>query len=897
VSTSPLPQTSAPGPDARPDLDTVRRFLAAREGELLELVVMPTRGGADGEVFALPEQLEQALTFVTRHSGPDSTVSVGIATTSPEGVHRLAEEHRKGIRARIQAPDHVDYRWAVADLDPKGEVTLDDLRIRLASMPAPTVLVASGRGLHAWWALSAPVAIDEGRELMRDLARALGGDKAMASPAQVLRLPGTWNPKPEVQRHAVVADADLSRRYTLQELSEAAEQLSPRPEPGESSRPRPSARPGQDDDLRERVRRELREQNPLDEHLTRLSGRPTAGKWRCPFGDHDKTASLKLLSGNHDRWICFGGNHPENYGLRTDQGFSGDVIDLLADEQGRTAGEFLADELRRRAPQKSQQRKESQDGRPGQKEQPRQSSGSTRREDSEDRKVSQAEVLVEMAMEQYVLGRAANGETFARARRGAQYVFWLRGEDSLRSKLANQYFHRTGKVPSQNALANAVRVLDGQALEKEPTTVGLRVAPLKTDDADAGMVLDLGDMTGRAVVMRPSGWELVEKSPVLFRRTELTSGLPAPVRGGDLEELRALLNVTDESWPLLVAWLVATLFSEVAHPILLMRGEQGSGKTTAARTLVSLVDPSEAPMKPSPREDGWGPMAQGSYVIGIDNISTIPAWMSDAWCRAVTGDAYVARKLYNDLALTVSRFRRVMVLTSIDPGSMRGDLAERLLTVELESITARRRTTERELDERWKAAHPRILGALLDLVVEVLQVLPEARALCDETGRHRLADFSEILTACDLVRGTSSVETYAELNENLASEVVEGDQWATVLQEFLTRHFTEQALAGRDPAWVGQSSTLHEVLDQHTPPQRPKNWPSSPRAVAGRLTRLATVLRSKGFEVEQRRSHGTRWVRIAPVQDEQFSTPPLVADSLLDLPEESPEDPQQEWYP
>jgi hypothetical protein len=71
----------------------------------------------------------------------------------------------------------------------------------------------------------------------------------------------------------------------------------------------------------------------------------------------------------------------------------------------------------------------------------------------------------------------------------------------------------------------------------------------------------------------PDGWQVLSRSPVLFRRTRAMTAMPAPERPGDLEPLRGLLNVSDESWPLLVGWAVAALLPWIAHPVLLLTGE------------------------------------------------------------------------------------------------------------------------------------------------------------------------------------------------------------------------------------------------------------------------------------------------------------------------------------
>src|SRR5262249_33324008 len=141
-----------------------------------------------------------------------------------------------------------------------------------------------------------------------------------------------------------------------------------------------------------------------------------------------------------------------------------------------------------------------------------------------------------------------------------------------------------------------MNVLVGEAMEAKAEDVHLRLAEYRD-----GVVIDLGDAAGGAVIVRPGDWKIGNRSPILFRRTALTGTLPPPGRGGALAELRELLNVTDESWPMIVVFLAAALLPNMPHPILLLGGLQGTGKTSAARTLVSLFDPSPAPLRSEPR--------------------------------------------------------------------------------------------------------------------------------------------------------------------------------------------------------------------------------------------------------------------------------------------------------
>jgi putative DNA primase/helicase len=74
------------------------------------------------------------------------------------------------------------------------------------------------------------------------------------------------------------------------------------------------------------------------------------------------------------------------------------------------------------------------------------------------------------------------------------------------------------------------------------------------------------------------------------------------------------------------------------HPVLVLQGEQGSGKSTASRMIKGLIDPGVAPIRSapsSPRDLAVG--AEGNWIVPVDNLSGVPPWLSDAWCRLSTG--------------------------------------------------------------------------------------------------------------------------------------------------------------------------------------------------------------------------------------------------------------------
>src|SRR5690606_25185034 len=142
---------------------------------------------------------------------------------------------------------------------------------------------------------------------------------------------------------------------------------------------------------------------------------------------------------------------------------------------------------------------------------------------------------------------------------------------------------------------------EGRAMDLDPRPVELRLA-----SHGGQVVLDLGGADGRCVIAGPDGWRISSTSPVLFRRTGLTSPIPAPGEAGRTESgigaLRSLLNVTESGLRLVVGWLVAGLIADMPHPILAALGEQGTGKSTALAMLTNLIDPSPAPLRSLPKD-------------------------------------------------------------------------------------------------------------------------------------------------------------------------------------------------------------------------------------------------------------------------------------------------------
>jgi len=225
------------------------------------------------------------------------------------------------------------------------------------------------------------------------------------------------------------------------------------------------------------------------------------------------------------------------------------------------------------------------------------------------------------------------------------------------------------------------------------------------------------------------GWRVVDEPPVRFRRAAGMRALPTPVPGGSIETLRRFLNVqSDNDFVLAVAWVLAALRNIKPYPMLALSGEQGSDKSTFSAVLRALIDPKAAPLRALPQEDrDLFIAANNGHILAFDNLSGLPAGISDTLCRIATGGGFAVRQLYTDQDEVLFDAARPVILNGIEDIVTRTDLADRTIFLTLEAIPEERRRPEKELWAEFDVARPQLLGTLLDAVSHGLKQRPDTR--------------------------------------------------------------------------------------------------------------------------------------------------------------------------
>lgn len=437
----------------------------------------------------------------------------------------------------------------------------------------------------------------------------------------------------------------------------------------------------------------------------------------------------------------------------------------------------------------------------------------------------------------YVRLPMANGGLDNRPIDSPAALNWIRAEVYRRSK---------GSVSDQ-MLKTATSILTAQHAADEPVPVRLRTA----SGGDGSIFIDLGDKTREMIRVDAEGWAIVKgASGFLFQRPPSMKPLVRPVRGGNVENLKPFVNVPDdESFRLLVAFLVSTFRPETPFVFMLLNSTEGGAKTTTARFCKNLVDGIGSEVRTMPKdEEGLWVSAASNHLLTMDNLTNSPAWLSDAICCLCTGAERGARKMYSDGDEHVMRAKRPIIMTGIEVGGLRQDAMSRALVFDLPRIKDGDRRTEAELEQLFKDAAPGIFGALLDLLVLVLKRLPVVRA--KKLALPRMADFAQLAMACSpglCMSDEEMLEAYSRNIANVFEETVDSDVFSQAVVNLANR-------GGVEGKWREVLNKIEDAaefsFDGFGKKKIPQWWPASGRGLSSYLRRCASGLEHHGVIVE-----------------------------------------------
>jgi hypothetical protein len=407
-----------------------------------------------------------------------------------------------------------------------------------------------------------------------------------------------------------------------------------------------------------------------------------------------------------------------------------------------------------------------------------------------------------------------------------------------------------GTSASEAAIKQACFALNGIAkFEGKTQRAFLRVAQ-KNDDTH---YIFTANEKMQTIEVTPTGWRVLDKSPVKFYKPEAMQALPTPAPNGDIEALWQFVNIQENDRPLVLAWMLEAFRAETKKPVLAITGTQGSAKSSTHDKIRQLIDPNTANLRPAPknREDIFV-SAGCNWNVSFENVSNLSHEMQDAICTLATGGGYATRTLYTNNEETIINALRPVIINSIPTVVTAQDLTDRVIAVEAPPINAY--IEDSEISKLWEQVKPTIFGALLDLFVQTLAKLPDVKL--DKPPR--MADFTKLGEAMMLAQGHEAgtfTSLYVDNRTESIAKSLESSPVAVAICEMVEKHATPSTLVYRDT----MSNLLTHLSSNRT---YGESLPRSPRALGDALKRQSPALASYGIVInvshKAERINGTR---------------------------------------
>lgn len=423
---------------------------------------------------------------------------------------------------------------------------------------------------------------------------------------------------------------------------------------------------------------------------------------------------------------------------------------------------------------------------------------------------------------------------------------------AFRTWLVDSYNKTTGEAVRNGDLSDALLNISASCRERKTTCH--RVAAI-----DSAIYLDLCQRDGQVVQITAEGWKVITDTPVVFLNKQDMAALPVPQPGGSIEELRDFVNLTEEDFNLYLGWLLDALKGRKPYSVLVVNGEQGSGKSTFSVLTSDLIDPCQvAKTKNLPKDvRDLAVLASNRHLLAFDNISWLSEEMSDALCRLATGSGMVLRSLYSNADEQVFGGARPVLLNGIPEIGDRSDFLGRTVKITLQAIPEEKRQGEKVLLGRFELRRPYLLGVLCSLLANGLK--NEGHVTAERMPR--MADTYLWLKACEAGTGKKLADAFAEnLRENVKGLALE-----TLLGRSLVEFLKDRS---RNGIWTGTPNQLHDNLrncwdyvcgGNH---KEMDKYPGNARALSSRLTEMMASLRENGIVIEKGRTRTGRTVTI-----------------------------------
>jgi hypothetical protein len=177
--------------------------------------------------------------------------------------------------------------------------------------------------------------------------------------------------------------------------------------------------------------------------------------------------------------------------------------------------------------------------------------------------------------------------------------------------------------------------------------------------------------------------------------------------------------------------------------------------------------------------------ANNGHVLAFDNLSGLPPWLSDSFCRLASGGSFAVRRLYTDDEEVLFQAARPIIVNGIEDVISRPDLADRAIFLTLPCVPEEKRRPEAQFWSEFELARPSILGALLAAASYGLRMLPSIRV----ASLPRMADFAMWACACEgaLWPLGTFMRAFRQNRRSAIEDAIDGDPLAACIRHLMAR--------------------------------------------------------------------------------------------------------------
>jgi Zn finger protein HypA/HybF involved in hydrogenase expression len=369
---------------------------------------------------------------------------------------------------------------------------------------------------------------------------------------------------------------------------------------------------------------------------------------------------------------------------------------------------------------------------------------------------------------------------------------------------------------------------------------------------------------GKYVAITPRGWNVVDSTEpygVKFVPPVTAEALPEPERGGDITELWKYCNVPAEDRAVVLGWLIGAMAPQIEHPLLLFAAPPGHGKSVAAKTLKTLIDPdkSEAATLPPDERDAMALFEAAAAVVYCDNVSNVSNAVANVLCKAATKGTHTARKLYTNAELYTVELNHAVMLTSTHDAIQQADLLDRAVIVEPQPLAtvANAATLWREFER----ARPKLYGALCDLLAAALRAQHHGHST---TQQHRLQSWFAF--------AAGAIGTHFE-----RAALQQRDKTATITAELSPLVPVLQKLLETRTQWTGTAAELLTELNAFAP-EHAAELPKTAHHLSAKLNQLERTLTAYGIAFTRTTRNRKRQITLSRIaaHAKQDAAPPML---------------------